>query len=168
MHGPTARRSPQMKRIQGRGSRHAGGSALNTVVNVALLLFLAHAVFGSDGPLRKMAQQYSAERERRAVVKDLIEGQVSQTPMGDGTLPTVVEFVDFQCPYCRDMHEMLRRAVTEGKLRVVVMHLPLERIHPLAKPAAKASLCAEAQGSAQLMNHPLMSTRIWMEDSVVQ
>lgn len=127
--------------------------------------FLAYAVFGSDGPLRTRVQEYSVERERRTVVRDLIEGQVSRTPTGDGTSPTVVEFVDFQCPYCRDMHEMLRRAEAEGRLRVVLMHLPLERIHPLANPAAKASLCAEAQGSAESMNHLLMSTRGWMEEA---
>ncbi len=77
----------------------------------------------------------------------------------------VVEFTDFQCPYCRDMHYILRSAVADGELGVVVMHFPLERIHPLAKPAAKASLCAEAHGSASVMNLLLMSTRSWMDDS---
>ena len=154
-----------MKRSHSRESRKGGGGALNTVVNVAVLLFLGYAVFGSDGPLRKRIREYSTTREARAVVRELLEGLPAEGSAMDGRPPTVVEFTDFQCPFCRDMHDILRGAVADGELGVVVMHLPLERIHPLAKPAAKASLCAEAQGSASVMNHLLMSTRSWMDDS---
>ena len=63
------------------------------------------------------------------------------------------------------MHDVLSRGVAESRFDLVVMHLPLERIHPLAKPAAKASLCAEAQRNAAEMNHLLMSTSDWMDNT---
>ncbi len=87
------------------------------------------------------------------------EGQV------DPERPTIIEFIDFQCSYCREMHDVLKQGADENGFDVVVMHFPLELIHPLAKPAAKASLCAEAQRSADEMNHILMSTREWMDDT---
>ena len=57
---------------------------------------------------------------------------------------------DFQCPYCRQWHrdtwETLRKEyVATGKVRVAYMNLPLS-IHPNARPAAVAAMCASAQG----------------------
>ena len=61
---------------------------------------------------------------------------------------TIVEFSDFQCPFCRragpTLKELLRRYPQE--VRVVHRHLPLESIHPRARPVAAASACAEDQG----------------------
>ena len=62
---------------------------------------------------------------------------------------TVIDFVDFQCPYCRSLHKQLvpvlaRRA---GRVRVVRKHLPLN-MHKRAAPAARAVLCAEAVSPA--------------------
>jgi len=59
----------------------------------------------------------------------------------------IVEFSDFQCPYCRTMSGRLR-AIQEahpGKVALLYRHFPLS-YHPHARPAAHASVCAEAQG----------------------
>lgn len=57
---------------------------------------------------------------------------------------------DFQCPFCKRWHEdtweaIRREFVAPGKLRVAYVHFPLG-IHPNAKPAAVASMCAAVQG----------------------
>jgi protein-disulfide isomerase len=61
---------------------------------------------------------------------------------------TMVEFSDFQCPFCAralpTIKELLAKYPTQ--LRVVYRHLPLESIHPRARPAAEAAVCAEEQG----------------------
>ena len=48
-----------------RGGRHRG-STLNTVVNVAVLLFLGYAVLWSGSPLRAKLRESASEREARA------------------------------------------------------------------------------------------------------
>ncbi len=146
------------------GNRGKGGGTLNTVVNIAVLLFLGYALLGSNGPLRMKIREYVSAREARAAAQDLLTRLASEGRV-DPERPTIIEFIDFQCPYCRDMHTVLRQGAAEGKFDVVVMHFPLDLIHPLAKRAAKASLCAEAQGFADDMNHLLMSTRDWMDDA---
>jgi protein-disulfide isomerase len=61
---------------------------------------------------------------------------------------TIVEFSDFQCPYCRRAGPILAELLARypDDLRVVYRHLPLASIHPRARPAARASICAEQQG----------------------
>ena len=51
---------------------------------------------------------------------------------------TIVEFSDFQCPYCSRGYQTIQQVKKEygDKVRVVFKHLPLD-FHPLAMPAAK-------------------------------
>jgi len=63
---------------------------------------------------------------------------------------TIVEFSDFQCPYCRRWHEEVYRslfAAYPGQIRLVYRHLPLTSIHPEAFPAAEAAMCAGEQNA---------------------
>lgn len=62
---------------------------------------------------------------------------------------TIVEFSDFQCPYCQRVLPTLDSIVEAypEQVRVVFRHLPLDRIHPRARAAAEASACADKQGS---------------------
>jgi len=66
----------------------------------------------------------------------------------DDAAVTIVEFSDFQCPFCVRavpiMNELLERYPKD--VRLVYRHLPLDRIHPRARPAAEASACADEQG----------------------
>ena len=63
-------------------------------------------------------------------------------------LVTIVKFEDFQCPYCKTVQptflDVLKRY--DGKLRLVHKDLPLDAIHPQARPAAEAARCAGDQG----------------------
>ncbi len=56
---------------------------------------------------------------------------------------TIVEYSDFQCPYCKDIHATLERIVREsgGEVRWIYRHFPLSQIHPQATSAAVASEC---------------------------
>ena len=59
---------------------------------------------------------------------------------------TIVEYADFQCPYCRRGHPGMMRLLNDykDKVRYVYRDFPLD-FHPRAVPAAKASLCAREQ-----------------------
>jgi len=61
---------------------------------------------------------------------------------------TIVEFGDFQCPYCREAETSLHTVLTRypGEVRLVFRNLPLPSLHPDATVAAEAAVCAERQG----------------------
>jgi protein-disulfide isomerase len=61
---------------------------------------------------------------------------------------TLVEYGDFQCPYCRAAHFYLKNvlAVMGDEMRLVFRHMPLTQVHPMAELAAEASEAAGAQG----------------------
>ena len=56
----------------------------------------------------------------------------------DGAPITIVEYSDFQCPYCKRGHETMRQVLEKyaGKVKVVFKQMPIERIHPLARPGS--------------------------------
>lgn len=60
----------------------------------------------------------------------------------------IVNFSDFQCPFCAQAHRQLRALQQNhpGAITIVFRHLPLEVIHPHAFTAALAAECARAQG----------------------
>jgi protein-disulfide isomerase len=63
----------------------------------------------------------------------------------------LVEVSDFQCPYCKRWHEdafatIDREYVQTGKVRLAYLNFPLSSIHPNARGAAEAAMCASVQG----------------------
>lgn len=67
---------------------------------------------------------------------------------GNANAPvTIVEYSDFQCPFCARFHEVLKAAVASGsQVRWVYRHFPISEIHPMAVGAAEAAECASDQG----------------------
>ena len=69
----------------------------------------------------------------------------------DNAKVTVVEFSDFQCPFCEQFESQTFPQVNDayiktGKIKLVYRHYPLTTIHPNAEKAAEASECANEQG----------------------
>jgi protein-disulfide isomerase len=63
-------------------------------------------------------------------------------------LVMIVEFADFQCPYCQSVEPTLKKVLAkhEGQVAIAFRDMPLTQIHPLAQGAAEAARCAEEQG----------------------
>jgi Na+/H+ antiporter NhaA len=59
---------------------------------------------------------------------------------------TVIEFGDFECPFCGQAEPVVRELLGGADLRFVWRHLPLTDVHPAALLAAEASEAAAAQG----------------------
>ncbi len=73
------------------------------------------------------------------------------------SLITLVEYGDFECPYCGQAEPAVRGLLREyGELRFVFRHLPLTEVHPHAQLAAEASEAAHLQGKFWEMHDMLM------------
>ena len=75
---------------------------------------------------------------------------------GSGTV-TLLEYSDFQCPFCARAKPTVDQIMQEyqGKVLLVYKHFPLKQIHPLAQKAAEAAECARDQGKFWEMHDKL-------------
>ena len=70
---------------------------------------------------------------------------------------TVVEYGDFECPYCGQAEPAVRELLRDfGDVRYVWRHLPLTDVHPHAQLAAEAAEAAAAQGAFWEMHDLLL------------
>ncbi len=104
----------------------------------------ARALLGDAEQLLDLAEPVDPER-------DHIRGSAAASV-------TVVEYGDFQCPYCGLAEPVVRDLLSEEDLRYVWRHLPLTDVHPQAQLAAEAAEAASAQDAFWEM-HDLLLTR---------
>ena len=70
---------------------------------------------------------------------------------------TVLEYGDFECPYCGQAEPVLRELLREhGEVAYVWRHLPLNDVHPSAQQAAEAAEAAAEQGAFWEMHDLLL------------
>jgi protein-disulfide isomerase len=150
--------------------RAAPAARLAALALSALAALGGCSVQAADGGLTH-EQGDTIIAELKAIHRELAEQQKARTahdpaPASDGKVAisdsvlqvlgsaeaplTLVEFTDYQCPYCKRFHdkswpEIKAKYVDAGKLRYVVRDLPLN-FHPQAMPAAIAARCAGEQG----------------------
>ncbi|MBC8515665.1 MAG: DsbA family protein [Nitrosopumilus sp.] len=73
---------------------------------------------------------------------------------------TIVEFSDFQCPFCARFHTqtlplILEEYIDQGKVKLVFRDFPIQSIHPNALPASVAAECANEQEKFREMHDML-------------
>jgi protein-disulfide isomerase len=102
---------------------------------------------------RRVAEVPRRLRERAQVAVHLVPPRFDVAADGPSRGPadaqiTIVEFSDFQCPYCQRSLETIEQVLAKypSQVRLVYRHLPLDRIHPHARGAAEAAACADEQG----------------------
>ncbi|WP_420545879.1 DsbA family protein [Nitrosopumilus sp.] len=85
--------------------------------------------------------------------------------IGDPNAPiTIIEFSDFQCPFCARFHvqtlpSIYEEYIEQGKVKLVFRDFPIQNIHPNALPAAVAAECANEQGKFKDMHDILFETQ---------
>jgi protein-disulfide isomerase len=82
----------------------------------------------------------------------------------ENAIVTLVEYSDYQCPFCsrhakQVMPELVKKYVESGKLKIVMRENPIESIHPSAKGASQAALCARDQGQYWEMHDVLFENQ---------
>jgi Na+/H+ antiporter NhaA len=103
----------------------------------------ARALFGTSETLVDLALPVDPDRDH---VRGPHEAMV-----------TVVEYGDFECPYCGRAEPVIRELLADfGDVRYVWRHLPLADVHPRAELAAEAAEAAAAQGAFWEMHDLLL------------
>ncbi len=101
------------------------------------------ALLGTSDLIVDLAEPVDPER-------DHIRGPV-EAPV------TVLEYGDFECPYCGQAEPVLRELLREhGEVAYVWRHLPLNDVHPSAQQAAEAAEAAAEQGAFWEMHDLLL------------
>jgi len=79
---------------------------------------------------------------------------------------TLVEYADYECPYCRRADHALKdlRRILDDQLRVVYRNFPLRTIHQHAQHAAEAAEAAAHQGNSWLMHDVLFAHQDALDD----
>ena len=95
-------------------------------------------------------QQYCSDPNNPGFVPQAKDIAIGNAPVRGGTdaKVTIVEFSDFECPFCIRAYPTVKQIEdTYGdKVRIVYKQLPLTNLHPHAEGAALASMCANKQG----------------------
>ncbi len=121
---------------------------LISAVLAPLLVRLAAAVM-QRLPQETRARQLGATAETLVDLATDVDEQVDHVRGAPDALVTLIEYGDFECPYCVHAAATIEELLEElgDELRYVFRHLPLSDVHPNAQLAAEASEAAAAQGA---------------------
>lgn len=137
-------------------------------IGLAILAFaIGWVATRQSGPvLRTVAAWRDARDFARALKREwpTLASSGARLDSGAGEV-ALVEFSDYQCPFCRLANYAVDSAITAVGLTVAYHHYPLKSIHSQAEGAARAAICAENQGHFREMHHYLMTTNTWYTDS---
>jgi len=123
---------------------------LGTLASVVLAPLVAWAVLSvvKRLPRTMRARQISQTVEDILDLAEDVDAARDHIRGSDGAPVTLVEYGDFECPYCGRAEGVIREllAAAEDDVRYVWRHLPLNDVHPSAQLASEASEAAAAQG----------------------
>jgi len=102
-------------------------------------------------------------------LRDVVEAKGPTRGPADAAV-TLVEFADFQCPYCRREHLILQAILKRypHQVRLVYRHLPLSDLHPQAMHAAQAAVCSDKQGRFWEMHDTLFTQEGDLSDASLE
>ena len=99
---------------------------------------------------QQQEQQQQARQSFASQLKSKPQTIIADSPSTGSLSEKIIllEFSDFQCPYCEKAYETVKEFMDKhgDEVTLVYKHFPLFTIHPQALPAAKASWAAQQQG----------------------
>ena len=126
---------------------------LDAVVTLAMGVAAAIMIWRGVGPPSGVQ---ATTPPPKLAIEDVSSSQLTTTlegTMSRGSADArivLIEFADFECPFCRKYHQetfskVEEELVASGKVRYVFRHFPLEQVHFNAVAAARAAECASEQ-----------------------
>ena len=134
------------------------GALTNVIVIVAFAVFL----LGPHGVLYTRWKDWRKAVRTRETIAQQWPALVKAGERVDAgrAKPILIEFADYQCPFCRRSDEVLEQWLVNHDVGVVYLNFPLS-IHPAAEGAARAAICAADQGRFRQMHRRLFETSAW-------
>lgn len=153
------------------------GLVIGLILAVGVAAFFAGSYTSNPNP-----NQISEEDLQDAIAKLELKVLQNQLPASQPKLPmkisedndpifgnpnapiTIIEFSDFQCPFCARFHAqtlplIFEEYIDQGKVKLVFRDFPIQSIHPNAVPAAVAGECANEQGKFKDMHDMLFDNQ---------
>lgn len=121
-------------------------------------------------------EQYADSLRDKTEVSILLQPPVVQVDYdparvkGNADAPiTIVEFADFQCPFCSRVQPLLKDVLSkyEGKVKLAYLDFPLSQIHQHAEMAAEASRCALALGKYWEMHDAMFADQSKLDEATL-
>lgn len=137
------------------------------LLNLGLVAVLLYAISLPGGPLRTRFAAWRTQARLSVLVEEhwqALAATSARMDTGDASTAMIIEFGDYECPFCRDSHEHLE-AVLEShpNATIAFRHYPLTAIHPKAEAAARAAICAEEQGRFPQLHSLLFESTGWRD-----
>ncbi len=131
---------------------------LATVAVIVAALAVAIKQVRSSGVEVEHVSALSTAPRKVAEWRDILRDAISEHAGADS--PVVIEFADFECPFCaRFQREFeLASSETDERFTYAFLHFPLP-MHRFARPAARAAECAHKQGRFRELKRLLFSTQ---------
>ncbi len=141
-------------------------SSLRTI-SVVMLTLLVGVYLGSQFFSPKSATTTTTIQQR-------VQVSVDDDPfLGSSDAPlTVIEFSDFQCPFCRSAYQSIlpqlkKDYVETGKIKFVYRDFPLS-FHPMSEKSAEAADCANDQGKFWEMHNKIFDEQAKLGTGTIQ
>ena len=149
-------------------------STFNVLI-ITIIIIAGIATFFAGSYLTNFnSDKISQEELDNAIAKLELKILEKQLPKNQPTLPlkisagdnpiignpdaaiTIIEFSDFQCPFCAKFHietlpTIMEEYINKGTVKLVFRDFPIQNIHPNAVPASIAAECANEQGKFKQM-----------------
>ncbi|WP_206685819.1 Na+/H+ antiporter NhaA [Kribbella qitaiheensis] len=131
---------------------------LSAVVLSSAVTWVVFRVARMLSPARK-AKALLGDVEQLVDLIDPVDPDRDHVRGPESASVTLVEYGDFECPYCGLAEPVVRDLLHDDDLRYVWRHLPLTDVHPRAQLAAEASEAADAQGRFWEMHDLLLDNQ---------
>ncbi|MEH1835804.1 MAG: thioredoxin domain-containing protein [Nostoc sp.] len=131
----------------------------NNIINSKLEAEVLQIIRNHPEIVKEALEAYQQQQQKKLLqAQQLIKQEIKENPssvIGESPITgareqkiVLIEFSDFQCPFCAKAHKTLKQfmAKHQDEVTLVYKHFPLTAIHPEAIPAAKAAWAASQQG----------------------